>query len=491
MFTDVNARRRLSPQDAAFLYLESDQAPMTIGSIALFEGTVPFKRFVETIEARLDNIPRYRQRVVETPFGIARPTWEFDRHFDVRNHIRTVKLPDPVTEEDIRRLAGRIFRGRMDRRRPLWEMNMVHGLEGDRTALISRVHHCMVDGVGGVELLMITLDVQEDPPADGIAPTYDPPPPPPRWQRVSDAAFARMSEAIDHSASVADWVTDLASGELSGTRRTVDAIGTTLGYLFDPVQKFSFNRPFGGGRELAFLELPFEDVKAVRRAAGGTINDVILAVLGGALCAYAVRHGESIDNRIARIAIPVNVRRESERGVLGNRISMLDVEVPLDTAGPVQRLQAVVAGTQALKESRMAEGVTTLMEVIGVLGPNALKALSAALVIPNGVANVVCTNVPGPMIPLYSVGHKLLTHYAMMPIAWDMGIGCAVMSYNHHLYLTLVADTASAPDVSLLCDLMRDAFEDLCSAACGPPATLALSGQIHPDITAVAPRAAA
>jgi WS/DGAT/MGAT family acyltransferase len=490
MFMDDSSRRRLSPQDAAFLYLESDQTPMTIGSIALFDGKVPFKPFVENIEARLHNIPRYRQRVIEAPYGIARPTWEFDRHFDVRNHIRTVKLPTPVTEDDIRRLAGRMFRGRMDRRRPLWEMNLVHGVEGGRTALISRVHHCMVDGVGGVELLMITLDVQEHPPANGAAPAYDPPPPPPRWQRVTDAAFARMSEAVDHSASVADWLTDLASGELTGTRRTLDAIGTTLGYLFDPVRKFSFNRPFGGGRQLAFLELPFEDVKEIRRAAGGTINDVVLTALGGALASYAVRHGESTGNRITRIAIPVNVRREGERGMMGNRISMLDVEVPLDAAGPVQRLQAVVAGTEALKESRMAEGVTTLMEVIGVLGPNALKALSAALVIPNGVANVVCTNVPGPMIPLYTVGHKLLTHYAVMPIAWDMGIGCAVMSYDRHLYLTLVADTASAPDINLLRDLMLDAFEQLRAAACDTAAEASPEPD-HPQVMRLPHRVAA
>ncbi len=493
MFIDPNPRRRLSPQDIAFLYLESEQTPMTIGSIAVFEGQVPFKRFVENIEARLHIIPRYRQRVVDAPYGITRPTWEFDRHFDIRNHIRTVSLGKPVSEGDITDLAGKIFRGRMDRRRPLWEMSMVYDVEGDRTALISRMHHCMVDGVGGVELLMVTFDVQENPPVPAEAPPYDPPPPPPRWQRISDAVFSRASEAVDHSASVADWLVDLATGEWSGTRRTLDALGTTLSYMLNPAPKFSFNRPFGGGRRFAFLELPWEDAREIRRAAGGTVNDVVLATLGGALAAYAATHGENTDNREARIAIPVNVRRESERATLGNRVSMLDVEVPLGTDGPSERLGAVIERTGALKEGRIAEGVTTLMDIIGVLGPNELKALNAALVIPNTVSNVTCTNVPGPMIPLYTVGHRLLTHHAVMPIAWDMGIGCAVMSYDQHLYVTLVADTASAPDVDLLGEMMRDAFEELRTAVCGPRAaeTPPEPEPQHPRVTRMTGRQAA
>jgi WS/DGAT/MGAT family acyltransferase len=466
MFIDANPRRRLSPQDIAFLYLESDQAPMTIGSIAIFEGQVPFKQFVDTIEARLHIIPRYRQRVVEAPYGMTRPTWEFDRRFDIRNHIREVKLGRPVGDEQVTELAGRIFRGRMDLRRPLWEMNFVHGLEGDRTALISRIHHSMVDGVGGVELLMVTLDVQRDPPPPAEAPPYDPPLPPPRWQRVSDAFFSRASEAVDQTASVADWLVDLATGEWSGTRRTVNALGTTLSYLFNPVPRFTFNAPFGGGRRLALLELPWDGARAIRKAAGGTLNDVVLATLGGALAAFAAEHGETVEDRQARISVPVNVRRDNERGMLGNRISMLSVEVPL-AVGPDERLRAVTARTQSLKESRIAEGVTTVMEIAGVLGPNELKALNTVLLVPNNVSNVTCTNVPGPAIPLYTVGHRLLSHHAVMPIAWDMGIGCAVMSYDRHLFVTLVADAASAPDVDLLAELMRREFDALRQAVLG------------------------
>jgi WS/DGAT/MGAT family acyltransferase len=437
---------------------------MTIGSIAFFEGQIDYDRFAENIESKLHIIPRYRQRVVEAPFGIARPTWEFDRHFDIRRHIRTVELPRTVSEEAIARLAGKVFRGRMGRHHPLWEMHMVHGVEGDRTALVSRVHHCMVDGVGGVELLIVTLDTQANPPPSKDPPAYEPPAPPPPYQRVGDAVFARISEGIDRAASVADWLVDLASGEHAGTRRTLAATEKLLSYTANPVQKFSFNRPFGGGRQLAFLELPWGDIKFVRRAAGGTVNDVVLATLGGALASYALHSGQSIEDRQARIAVPVNVRLQSERAALGNRISMLDVEVPLDAA-PIARLQAVIRSTEALKQDRMAEGVTSLMEIVGVAGPNVLKALGAAFVMPNTIANAVCTNVPGPVMPLYTVGHRLLTHYAVMPIAWDMGIGCAVMSYNGQLYLTLVADTASTPDIQVLRDMMVAAFRELLAAA--------------------------
>jgi hypothetical protein len=211
---------------------------------------------------------------------------------------------------------------------------------------------------------------------------------------------------------------------------------------------------------LAFLEIPWVGVKSIRKAFGGTVNDVVLSALGGALAAYAEHYGESIQGRTARIAVPVNVRRDSERAALGNRISMLAVEVPLDAA-PVERLRAVVQNTDALKRERTAEGVGALMEMMGVLSPNALKSLAATLAMPNGISNAVCTNVPGPVMPLYTVGRRLLTHYAVMPIAWDMGVGCAVMSYHGHLYLTLVADTAAMGDVKLLREMMHRSFAAL------------------------------
>src|SRR3990172_10247878 len=208
----LTLRRRLSPQDAQFYYLESDQAPMNIGSVAIFEGRISYEAFVRNVESKLDLIPRYRQRAVEAPFNLGRPTWEIDPDFDITRHIRPLRLPWPGTEEQLAGLAAELFRSRVDRRRPLWEMHFVEGVQEDRTALISRVHHCLVDGVGGVELLMVTLDVSPEPSAAPSAPPVrDPAPEPARRQLMAEAFFDTLSERVDQWAAVANWLIDLGA----------------------------------------------------------------------------------------------------------------------------------------------------------------------------------------------------------------------------------------------------------------------------------------
>lgn len=471
MSTEINGlRRRLSSQDAIFYYLETDQAPMTIGSIALFEGHVPFRRFIQNIESKMHQIPRYMQKAVETPFNFARPTWEFDPDFDIRRHIKRVTLPAPGTEEQLNELAERLFRGRLDRSKPLWDMHFVEGLEEGGTGLISRVHHCMVDGVGGVELLMVTLD----PTPETRAPTrvlHDAAPAPvsPASQ-VIDGIADIASEAVDQGASVLRWLTDVFTGDFASTQVGMRALDTTLKYVRDPGKELPFNRDFSGGRKIAHLDIPFPEVREIRRAFGGTLNDVVLAVLGGALSRYAEYHGQPTDGVTARVMTPVNVRAETERGMLGNRISMLVVEVPLGATSPVERLDKINERTKALKEGHVADGVAVIGQALSGLPVPALIAIGNTVTMGNGLGNIVCTNVPGPMVPLYTVGHRMLAHYPIMPIAWNMGIGCAVMSYDQHLFVTFVADAAAAPDVSALARFMGEAYDELRTAAGVPPA---------------------
>ena len=232
-----------------------------------------------------------------------------------------------------------------------------------------------------------------------------------------------------------------------------------------PGARAPFNKPLTPKRKLACSEFSFAEIRAIRQTAGGTVNDVVLAVLGGALGRYLEMHGENTDGRTMRILTPVNVRRENERGALGNRVSMLLVEVPVGLRDPIERLKAINKRTDDLKRRHVADGIELLGGLING-APPAVQALLGLLPAPtNTLANMVCTNVPGPMIPLYTVGHRMLAHYPLVPIAWEMGVGCGVTSYDQKLYFGLMADAEAAPDVQRLKDFLDQAFIELRSAA--------------------------
>jgi diacylglycerol O-acyltransferase len=458
--------RRLSPQDATFYYLETPEAPMNIGSVAVFEGHISYRRFVESVESRMHLIPRYRQRVVEAPFNIGRPTWEFDPAFDIRRHIIRVPLPAPGTEAQLRELTARVIRGHLDRSKSLWELYFVEGLEGERTALVSKIHHCLVDGVSGIELMTVMFDVSADPPPV-IPPAAGPDPEPPSRSRLFlDALFDSVSEALHRAADFELTLVDALPG---GDRERVTKIAKGLGAAFPYVRKardkMPFNGSFAGDREFAWAEIPFHEARAVRKAHGGTVNDVVLTVLAGGLAYYARAHGEATEGRTARVLCPVNVRREDERGALGNRVSMLLVELPLDVDDPVQRLELITERTAALKRDAVADAVEAVADLLGGLPPLVMLGLTALPGPPNTIANMVCTNVPGPLIPLYSVGHRMIAHYPIVPIAWSMGIGCAVTSYDRSLYFGLTADRQAAPDVEVLREGIERAWTELQTAA--------------------------
>jgi WS/DGAT/MGAT family acyltransferase len=439
---------------------------MSIGSVAIFEGHISYRRFLESIESRMHLIPRYRQRVVEPPFNIGRPTWEFDPEFDIRRHIIRVPLPAPGSDEQLRELAARLIRGQLDRSKPLWELYFVEGLEGERTALVSKIHHCLVDGVSGIELMTVMLDVSADP-APVIPPAVEPVPEVPSQGRLFlDALFDSISESLDRAADFQLILTDLLPG---GDRARINTIAkglrVALPYVRTAREKMPFNESLSGQRELAWAEIPFHEARAVRKAHGGTVNDVVLTVLAGSLAYYAQAHGEATEGRTARVLCPVNVRREDERGTLGNRVSMLLVELPLDVEDPVERLRLITERTAALKRDSVADGVEAVADLLGGLPPMAMLSLTTLPGPPNTIANMVCTNVPGPLIPLYSVGHRMIAHYPMVPIAWSMGIGCAVTSYDQSLYFGLVADRQAAPDVDLLREGIERAWAELRTAA--------------------------
>lgn len=460
-----NLSRRLSAQDAAFLYFEREEAPMHIGSVAVFEGEVPFDKYVQNIESKLHLIPRYRQRVIDAPLHAYHPTWEWDPEFDISQHVKQVQIDPPGTEAQLSELAARLFAGRLSRAKPLWEMYLVQGLEGGRSAAVSKVHHCLVDGVSGIELLMVVLDVSANPaPPPPPAEPYAPGPIPGAAGRLFEAFWDSLAEAVETGAEFQRQLLDgLERG--AGARNVSRALEVATPYFLSPMTRAPFNGPFSGERRLAWSDYSFAEVRAIRANCGGTVNDVVLSVLGGALSRYLEMHGENTNGRTMRVLTPVNVRREDERASMGNRISMLLVEVPVGVRDPIERLKLVNERTEALKRANVADGLEILSRLLGNI-PSPLQAVLGSLPAPpNTLGNMVCTNVPGPMIPLYSVGHRMVAHYPLLPIAWQMGIGCGVTSYNQRLYFGLMADAKAAPDVDRLKDFLDQSYVEMRSAA--------------------------
>lgn len=454
---------RLSSEDAVFLYLEKKEMPMHIGSVSIFDGLIGFRECVDFIESRLPLIQRYRQRIVVPPFHAGHPTWEPDPAFDIHNHVHYVHLKRG-DQAALERLAGQIFEPMMDRTKPLWDMTVVDGLENGRSALIARVHHCLVDGVSGVGLMNVMLDPGLQPPLKKKA--FHARPLPGAAASLADALASSYSEMVDRILSAQMAAMDIAQALVSN-----QALGgfnhlmRVLPELLSPVERLPFNRPCLGPRKVAWTEISIPEVSAIREACEGTLNDVILTVVTAAVRRYSELHGTPVKNRLLRLMVPVNLRHNGHHG-LGNQVSMLPVNVPLDIRDPLKRLDAIRERTAALKDAHVADLIHLYATWMGA-APAPLQALlgplAAALPIPP--FNMVCTNVPGPQFPLYAFGHKMLTYYPYVPIGNEMALGCAIQSYNGKLYLGLTADAEAAPDVGRLRNFLDHAFARLRAAA--------------------------
>jgi diacylglycerol O-acyltransferase len=454
---------RLTAEDAVFLYLETKDAPLHIGSVSIFDGSIPFEECLEYIDSRLPLIPRYRQRIVIPPFHFGHPTWEADPDFNIRNHVRHMQLKRG-SEAELRTFAGGLFSQVMDRNRPLWDMTVVGGLSGGRSALISRVHHCLVDGVSGVGLMNIMLDPALHP---RKRKTRHAPPLPGAAASLADALVASFFEMVERVVS-AQWAALDVAQALVSERATgaLEQLARLVPELLTPLERLPFNQPCSSGRKVAWTEIGMAEMKAIRAACGGTVNDVVLTVVTLAVSRYAQLHGFPLKGRRLRLMVPVNVRREGIDNGLGNRVSALPVSAPLDVRDPVKLLEAIRRRTEALKEARVADLIHLIGEWMGMT-PVPLQAAVAPLssLLPGPPFHMVCTNVPGPQVPLYALGRKMLAYYPYVPIANQMGVGCAIQSYNQVLYVGLTADAAAAPDVGRLRQFMDSAFRELCRAS--------------------------
>ncbi len=468
--------QRLGALDAAFLNFESREMPLHIGGVCTFEGTIPFERFVATIESKLDIIPRYREKVVHPFLNIGYPTWQFDPDFDIRRHIFHLKLDPPGTMEQLRELTGRLFTPLLDRNKPLWETYVVDGLAGNRSAMICKVHHSIVDGVAGIGLLNVIMDPSpEERPLPRRKP-YRPPPPP-------DQAFLFLDAFADSLAQLPKRWKEAREGLLGygsllmrdnfaalGLERVVDMMPE----LLSPLEHLPFNRPCSGERQVYWTEVPFAEARAIRTACNCTVNDVVLAVVAGAVARYTLLHGQTVKGRFFRPMVPVNVRpAEQAIGAFGNLISLLPVTLPLGIKDPLARIRHIHQQTQAMKGARMPELVRVGLAWLGLLPPPVQAFLAGNLGwlnTPIPLFHMVCTNVPGPQLPLYTCGKRMLACYPHVPTGMDVGISVAIESYDQKLYFALTTDAMAAPDGGRMTGFLDASFKELRKAA-GVPET--------------------
>jgi WS/DGAT/MGAT family acyltransferase len=474
--------RRLAPLDAAFLYLERPEAPLHIGGVSVIDGEVTGEALAARLGSRLEEIPRYRQRVVPAPLGIGHPAWETDPAFDVRRHVIEHQVRRPGEEADLQACAAGVFEGPLARDRPLWELHVLRGLSGGRSAIVSKIHHCMVDGVSGVELMDVVFD---GPPGAARARRREPVtvlPPVPPGELLGEGLAEALADALEAARRALDAVASPTETVRAVARRAAAAAGALGRAASAPVARLPFNRPLTGARRLGWLGVPLDEVTAAGRARGGTINDVTLAVLTDAIGRDLAASGFDVAGRCLRVLVPVSLRAADEHGLLGNRVSMVPVEVPF-VGTPLDRLDATIACSALVKRTGLAEEVGALVGLAGLapawlhaglLGlaasPRVLAWSAPLRSAAPLVANLVCTNVPGPPVPLLALGHPVLAHYPLVPLGLETGLNCAVMTYNRVLHVGLVADAGAIDELAPLCGHLAAAWDDLRRATGVAPA---------------------
>ncbi|HVC66244.1 MAG TPA: wax ester/triacylglycerol synthase family O-acyltransferase [Acidimicrobiales bacterium] len=444
---------RLSGLDAEFLHLEDGSVQMAIAGACMFADPPPtLDDLEELVAAKLHRIPRYRQRVRTVPLALGRPVWVDDPEFDLGYHIRHTALPAPGDDAMFCSLMGRIMSQQLDRDRPLWEMWLVEGVAGGRWAIIFKVHHCMVDGIAGVGLLTALLDPQPGAPVGAPEP-WAPGPEPAGALKVLAAWGGLATDLASRARGLPGAVFHPASALRSGLDTTRGAM-RFAGRLL-PTPSLSIEGPVGPHRVWAHSSAGLDDVRTVRLAFGGTVNDVVLAAVAGGYRDLLIERGDDVDTAVVRSLVPVSTRREDGHGVADNRVSALLCELPVGIADPVGRLEAVQARMSALKASHIAEAGEAIAAATDLVPPLVLGIVSRATMrsmkrFGQQSLNTVTTNVPGPQFPLYCLGHEMLEYRPYVPISHGLRVGTAVLSYDGRLFFGITGDFRTTPDVGVV-----------------------------------------
>lgn len=455
--------RRMSTRDAGFLYLERPHALLHIGCVAIVDGPVDRSALAHRIEARISRMRRYGQRAAGVPLSLGHPSWEDDPGFDPDRHVHRWALPTPGGEAELLDAAQALLAQPLDRSRPLWEMHILEGLDNGRTAVLQKVHHCMVDGVAGAQLLDVLLDVApgadprpEDP---GMARPVPGPRPPTPAGRVRSAILDGVRRGTRDVARTMGAAMRPGAARASADKLRAAAF-SALRLAARGLPAMPWNAPIGARRRLAFTRLPLDGVGRIRAAHGGTVNDVVLSTLAGGLHRYL--EGNGIPTRSLELValVPVSLRSPEEAGAFGNRISAMLVPLAADLGEEVPRLAATRAITDRLKSSGAWVGIDALLAFLDALPPPLVALVGRQLRL-GQLANVVATNVPGPRETRYLGGARVEALYPIVPIVDGLGLGLAVFSYDGWLHVGLNADADAVPDLEKLQRAVEEAFAQL------------------------------
>ncbi len=473
---------RLSAMDASFLYAESASGPMHISSIYVLEGELPYERVLQRFAERLHLVPQYRRKLAQVPGNAGHPKWVDAPDFDLSYHVRHHQLPEGSTLEEGIDVAVALNEPLLDRNHPLWLVHVLSGVP-ERTLILQMTHHAMIDGASGIEITTAIYDFEPEPKAsDNDRGSWLPEPTPSGFELFSEAMRENVSQL--RNLSPGDLVPD-SRKQLSLVRRALSVAGR---FLTRPAITASFNAGIvGPKRRLRYLKLDFGEIREIRRALGGTINDVVLTVVSEAIARYLQAHDEPVTDAHLRIMCPVNVRTENQQGALGNQVSAI---FPLLPAWPMEvraRLALVCAEMERIKADEEAQAMTLATasasglwpfamaptQLIGTaMDPTALAAKIPWPVAPAGSwrppnpgINFVCTNVPGVQVPQYLAGHKVLDTIGILVLSGNIGFSATILSYNKQLFVNYISEPRLMPDVEAVVTATEDAFDELLAEA--------------------------
>jgi diacylglycerol O-acyltransferase len=444
---------RMNPLDASFLYIENGTTHMHIASCAIFEGPPPpYSDVLSLFASKLPLVPRYRQRVHFVPMDLGRPVWVDDADFVLEYHVRHTALPAPGGEDDLQNLMGRLMSQELDRSRPLWEAWIVEGLEGDRWAIVSKLHHCMVDGVAGVDLISLVLDPTSEP-APARLDDWHPEPEPSSLRLAVDAVANLVTSPAEQVRAVRTAM--MTPQRAWGRARDLVAGLRSYGSALLPTPPTSLDGSIGPNRRWTCARATLDDVRTIRAALGGTVNDVVLAAITSGFRDLIVARDEDPAKLSLRTLVPVSVRAEADHGIPDNRVSAIFFDLPVHLADPLERLNAVRDEMGRLKKSHEPEAGEALIALVGSFPPALIASstrLAARLLtrIPQRSMNTVTTNVPGPTRPLYAAGREMIEYLPFVPLGPGLRIGVAILSYNGRLAFGVTGDFDTATDIAVV-----------------------------------------
>jgi diacylglycerol O-acyltransferase len=455
---------RLTAVDASFLHQEKQSSHMHVGALVIFEGPPPARvDFVDQLQTRLKLIPRYRQRLAFPPLQMGRPFWVDDPSFNIDYHVRHTALPSPGSDDQLRQLTGRIFSQRLDRSKPLWELWIVQGLERNRFAVISKTHHALVDGVAGVDIATVLFDTSPVPAEIEAEEAWRPAHEPSDTDLVAEGVKGLVRTPLD-VAGRALGALGRPGRSLGQLREAAEGVGEIVWAGLNPAPDVPLNVPIGPHRRIWWVESRLSDFKTIKDALGGTINDVVLAVVSGALGRWLRGRGVRTEGLELRALVPVSIRAADEHGSLGNRIAAMRAPLPVYAGDPVERLQIVREAMGHLKESKQALGAEVIAGLQG-FAPPTLLAQASRLNFSTRLFNLIVTNVPGPQFPLYLLGREM---ESIVPIAFlpeNHALAVAIMSYNGNVHFGLLGDYEAMGDLDRFGKHLDEALAELLGVA--------------------------